>query len=206
MCLSGCLLCSEVPQHDVYPVTSSRLNFTCMPGFRFQDLQSTAFSCMLQGRRPALPGCRRVSIMLADRAQSRLMSGCGKIKICLPCFEYIWKTASGQTYKLIQYQPVREMFSFFCDSRVTEKENVSPPAWYWLIFMYLSVFCSACKRVLSEKAILAWIMKSCLEELKECDVSDIAEGMTNGILFSIKNLMETLGLTIEQGYDGAENP
>lgn len=34
---------------------------------------------------------------------------------------------------------------------------------------------AACKRVLSEKAILARIMKSCLEEYKDCDVNDIAE-------------------------------
>lgn len=33
---------------------------------------------------------------------------------------------------------------------------------------------AACKRVLSEKAILARIMKACLEEYKECDVDDIA--------------------------------
>ena len=33
---------------------------------------------------------------------------------------------------------------------------------------------AACKRVLSEKAILARIMKSCLEEYKDCDVGDIA--------------------------------
>ena len=33
---------------------------------------------------------------------------------------------------------------------------------------------AACKRVLSEKAILARIMKFCLEEYKDCDVNDIA--------------------------------
>ncbi len=33
---------------------------------------------------------------------------------------------------------------------------------------------AACKRVLSEKAILARIMKACLEEYKDCDVDDIA--------------------------------
>lgn len=33
----------------------------------------------------------------------------------------------------------------------------------------------ACKRILSEKAILARIMKACLEEYKDCDVDDIAE-------------------------------
>ena len=29
---------------------------------------------------------------------------------------------------------------------------------------------AACKRVLSEKSILAWIMKSCLEEYQDCNV------------------------------------
>ena len=33
---------------------------------------------------------------------------------------------------------------------------------------------AACKRILSEKVILARIMKSCLEEYKDCDVNDIA--------------------------------
>ena len=39
---------------------------------------------------------------------------------------------------------------------------------------------AACKRVLSEKAILARIMKSCLEEYKECEVNDIAEKYIEG--------------------------
>ena len=39
---------------------------------------------------------------------------------------------------------------------------------------------AACKRVLSEKAILARIMKSGLEEYKDCDVSDIAEKYIEG--------------------------
>ena len=34
---------------------------------------------------------------------------------------------------------------------------------------------AACKRVLSEKAILARIMKACLVEYQDCDVNDIAE-------------------------------
>ena len=29
---------------------------------------------------------------------------------------------------------------------------------------------AACKRLLSEKIILAWIMKNCLEEYRDCDV------------------------------------
>ena len=33
---------------------------------------------------------------------------------------------------------------------------------------------AACKRLLSEKIILAWIMKSCLEEYRDCDVDEIA--------------------------------
>ena len=39
---------------------------------------------------------------------------------------------------------------------------------------------AACKRVLSEKAILARIMNSCLEEYKDCDVNDIAEKYIEG--------------------------
>jgi hypothetical protein len=39
---------------------------------------------------------------------------------------------------------------------------------------------AACKRVLSEKAILARIMKACLEEYTDCDVGDIAEKYIEG--------------------------
>lgn len=34
---------------------------------------------------------------------------------------------------------------------------------------------AACKRLLSEKIILAWIMKNCLQEYWDCDVKEIAE-------------------------------
>ena len=34
---------------------------------------------------------------------------------------------------------------------------------------------AACKRLLSEKSILAWIMKSCLEEYRDCTIQEIAE-------------------------------
>lgn len=39
---------------------------------------------------------------------------------------------------------------------------------------------AACKRVLSEKSILARIMKACLEEYRDCDVNDIAEKYIEG--------------------------
>ncbi len=39
---------------------------------------------------------------------------------------------------------------------------------------------AACKRLLSEKIILAWIMKQCLDEFKDCDVNDIAEKYIEG--------------------------
>jgi len=39
---------------------------------------------------------------------------------------------------------------------------------------------SACKRVLSEKIILAWIMKSCMEEYQNCSVDEIAEKYIEG--------------------------
>ena len=34
---------------------------------------------------------------------------------------------------------------------------------------------AACKRVLSEKSILAWIIKSCLDEYRDCSIQEIAE-------------------------------
>uniref|UniRef100_UPI0040560606 hypothetical protein n=1 Tax=Agathobacter sp. TaxID=2021311 RepID=UPI0040560606 len=39
---------------------------------------------------------------------------------------------------------------------------------------------AACKRLLSEKIILAWIMKHCLEEYKDSDVNEIAEKYIEG--------------------------
>ena len=39
---------------------------------------------------------------------------------------------------------------------------------------------AACKRLLSEKVILAWIMKSCLDEYRDCTVQDIAEKYIEG--------------------------
>ncbi len=39
---------------------------------------------------------------------------------------------------------------------------------------------AACKKLLSEKIILAWIMKNCLEEYKEFDVNEIAEKYIEG--------------------------
>lgn len=34
---------------------------------------------------------------------------------------------------------------------------------------------AACKRLLANKMILAWIMKSCLEEYRICDIREIME-------------------------------
>ncbi len=39
---------------------------------------------------------------------------------------------------------------------------------------------AVCKRLLSEKIILAWIMKSCLEEYRDCSVNEIAEQYIEG--------------------------
>ena len=44
-----------------------------------------------------------------------------------------------------------------------------------------SQYDDACKQILSEKYILAWIMKSCLEEYRDCDVRDIAEKYIEGM-------------------------
>ena len=42
---------------------------------------------------------------------------------------------------------------------------------------------AACKRLLSEKIILAWIMKSCLAEYRDIDVNEIAEKYIEGTPF-----------------------
>ena len=39
---------------------------------------------------------------------------------------------------------------------------------------------AACKRLLSEKIILAWIMRACVEEYSGCDVNEIAEKYIEG--------------------------
>jgi len=39
---------------------------------------------------------------------------------------------------------------------------------------------AACKRLLSEKIILAWIMKNCVEEYRTCDVNEITENYIEG--------------------------
>lgn len=39
---------------------------------------------------------------------------------------------------------------------------------------------AACKRLLANKIILAWIMKSCLEEYKDYNVNEIAEKYIEG--------------------------
>ena len=39
---------------------------------------------------------------------------------------------------------------------------------------------NACKRLLANKIILAWIMKSCLEEYRDCEISEIASKYIEG--------------------------
>ncbi len=43
-----------------------------------------------------------------------------------------------------------------------------------------TLFDASCKRILSIKIFLAWIMKACMEEYKDCDVNDIAEKYIEG--------------------------
>lgn len=43
-----------------------------------------------------------------------------------------------------------------------------------------SQYDDACKQILSEKYILAWIMKSCLDEYRDCDVKEIVERYIEG--------------------------
>ena len=46
-----------------------------------------------------------------------------------------------------------------------------------------ALYDAACKRLLSEKEILAWIMKSCLQEYRECAIQEIAEKYIEGDLY-----------------------
>jgi len=39
---------------------------------------------------------------------------------------------------------------------------------------------AACKRLLANKEILAWIMKSCIEEYRECSVKDLQSIILKG--------------------------
>ena len=43
-----------------------------------------------------------------------------------------------------------------------------------------AAFDAACKRLLANKSILAWIMKECVEEYRSCNVEDIAEKYIEG--------------------------
>ena len=56
---------------------------------------------------------------------------------------------------------------------------------------------AACKRVLSEKAILARIMQACLEEYKDCDVDDIAEKYIEG-----QPQISTVSVLPDEGDEG----
>ena len=61
---------------------------------------------------------------------------------------------------------------------------------------------AACKRVLSEKVILARIMKSCLDEYKDCNVNDIAEKYIEGRpLVSAVPMLSDEGGTVISGMD-----
>lgn len=61
---------------------------------------------------------------------------------------------------------------------------------------------AACKRVLSEKAILAHIMKACLAEYQDCDVNDIAEKYIEGTpQVSAVSVLPDEDVTIISGMD-----
>ena len=51
------------------------------------------------------------------------------------------------------------------------------------VTQYRADYDAACKRLLSEKIILAWIMKSCLAEYRDIDVKEIAEKYIEGTPF-----------------------
>ena len=59
---------------------------------------------------------------------------------------------------------------------------------------------AACKRLLANKVILAWIMKSCMEEYKAHSIKEIAERYIEGI----PQIAEAAVNPDEDGYEGSE--
>ena len=59
---------------------------------------------------------------------------------------------------------------------------------------------AACKRLLANKVILAWIMKSCLEEYKAHSINEIAEKYIEGV----PQIAEAAVNPDEDAYDGSE--
>lgn len=59
---------------------------------------------------------------------------------------------------------------------------------------------AACKRLLANKVILAWIMKSCMEEYKAHSINEIAERYIEGI----PQIAEAAVNLDEDGYEGSE--
>lgn len=68
-----------------------------------------------------------------------------------------------------------------------------------------SAYDESCKRLLSQKIILAWIMKSCLEEYRELDVKEIAEKYIEGTpLISEEPVFPDEKSPLIQGMDTAD--
>ena len=69
---------------------------------------------------------------------------------------------------------------------------------------------AACKKLLSEKIILAWIMKSCLDEYRNCHVKEIAEKYIEGtpqvseiaIAPGETNVVKIRGISNEDTFQG----
>ena len=59
---------------------------------------------------------------------------------------------------------------------------------------------AACKRLLANKVILAWIMKSCMEEYEAHSINEIAERYIEGI----PQIAEAAVNPDEDGYEGSE--
>ncbi len=85
-------------------------------------------------------------------------------------------------------------------------ESDTTVAWGLRITDESAGYDAACKRVLSEKAILARIMKACLVEYTDCDVRGIAKGITETTLSSIRTLMKNMGISAEQAMKLLEVP
>lgn len=60
---------------------------------------------------------------------------------------------------------------------------------------------ASCKRLLANKTILAWIMKSCLEEYRDCTIEEIVEKYIEGMpqIGSVGVHADETNLTVNQG-------
>ena len=64
---------------------------------------------------------------------------------------------------------------------------------------------AACKRILSNKIFLAWLMKYCVEEYRDCEINDIVEHYIENVEVSAVGVEETKPLSGGEHIVGLKN-